>query len=270
MVQDGSYRHLQVVSGKPVERGKAGVGIFFQQEASEPNIYVASMVPGGSALRNGRIRIGDELVGIQNYPISPQTSLEDLRKHILGPAGSFVLLSLRRPGGVNGTGARNDYWYFEVELQRLDPKENKLNDPVQRKSVQRAAHALDYSEEISILHQQLDMARDKQQRSEGPEIARLRQEVQEREQDLQSIEAMYQRAREKLNHAQLEEAEVLQQLTKIQEESSRLSKLDRDRSARFEELHRESGNQLGRMDTSLGLLRLLLSCSFCFSSLLDV
>jgi hypothetical protein len=81
-------------------------------------IYVASMVPNGSAERDGRIREDDELVGINSISVDHQTTLEELRSLILGPTGTFVMLSLRRPGGMNGDSVREDYWYFDVELQR--------------------------------------------------------------------------------------------------------------------------------------------------------
>ncbi len=81
-------------------------------------IYVSSMVPNGSAERDGRIREDDELVGINSISVDHQTTLEELRSLILGPTGTFVMLSLRRPSGMNGDRVREDYWYFDVELQR--------------------------------------------------------------------------------------------------------------------------------------------------------
>jgi C-terminal processing protease CtpA/Prc len=76
------------------------------------------MVPNGSAERDGRIREDDELVGINSISVDHQTTLEELRSLILGPTGTFVMLSLRRPSGMNGDRVREDYWYFDVELQR--------------------------------------------------------------------------------------------------------------------------------------------------------
>jgi hypothetical protein len=79
---------------------------------------VASMVPNGAAARDGQIREGDELVGINSISINQQTTLENLRQLILGPPGTFVMLSMRRR--VNGGSARDDYWYYDLELQRGD------------------------------------------------------------------------------------------------------------------------------------------------------
>ena len=107
-----------------------GVGIFFQQDAGSNNIYVASIVPGGAAWRDSRIRISDELVGVNSVQVGPTTTLEDLRTHILGERGTSVLLSLRRPGGTDGEGARDESWFFEVELQRGDPSDAASTDPV--------------------------------------------------------------------------------------------------------------------------------------------
>jgi len=53
--------HTSTQNGSSQGPQKAGVGIFFQQEASE-NIYVSSMVPGGAAERDGGIRMYDQLV----------------------------------------------------------------------------------------------------------------------------------------------------------------------------------------------------------------
>ena len=40
---------------------QAGVGIFFQQE-SDSNVYIKTIVSGGSAERDGTCRVGDMIV----------------------------------------------------------------------------------------------------------------------------------------------------------------------------------------------------------------
>jgi len=41
-----------------------------------------------------------------------------LRDHILGDPGTYVTLSMRRPGGIDSEARAEDYWYFDVELER--------------------------------------------------------------------------------------------------------------------------------------------------------
>jgi hypothetical protein len=78
VTQDGQYKQLQTVGGG-IGAGQAGVGIFFQQEGGR-SMYVASMVPGGAAQRDGLIRTDDELIRVNSYPIGPNSGLEDVRE----------------------------------------------------------------------------------------------------------------------------------------------------------------------------------------------
>jgi hypothetical protein len=45
---------------------------------------------------------------------------------------------------------------------------------------------------------------------------------------------------------------VKRHLSQVEEENLALQRQDRERSLRFEDLHRESGSHLGRMDSTLG------------------
>ena len=47
----------------------AGVGIFFQQEPMTGKVYVANIVPGGSADRSGVIRVNDVIVKVDEEKI---------------------------------------------------------------------------------------------------------------------------------------------------------------------------------------------------------
>jgi S1-C subfamily serine protease len=48
---------------------QAGVGIFFQQEA-DGSVYVKTIVSGGSAEREGTVRVGDMILAVDNREAS--------------------------------------------------------------------------------------------------------------------------------------------------------------------------------------------------------
>jgi hypothetical protein len=268
---------------------KGGVGIFFQQDASGFTC-VASMSPDGPAARDGRLRLGDELVGVNNIPIGQQTPILDLRELILGDPGTHVLLALRRPGGMHGDGDPDDFWYYEAELERDSGggAGNQRNDsrnvqrtgaPAMQRSVPSPpgnAPAATYRNEIAHMRAQVDDLRFMQSGND-PRLQPLEDELQERMNDLQRFEGMYQDACEQLRVHQNQHQEVLNlfsvhtagrssccarsnngvfqvkdELTRLEDENQMLQVHDRERSSRFEDLHRESGSHLGRLDTGLG------------------
>jgi len=47
---------------------QAGVGIFFQQEA-DGSVYVKTIVSGGSAERDGVVRVGDMILGVDDREV---------------------------------------------------------------------------------------------------------------------------------------------------------------------------------------------------------
>ena len=48
---------------------QAGVGVFFQQE-SDGNVYIKTIVSGGSAEREGTVRVGDMILAVDNREAS--------------------------------------------------------------------------------------------------------------------------------------------------------------------------------------------------------
>ena len=92
----------------------AGVGIFFQQEPNTGKVYVANIVPGGSADRSGVIRVNDVIVKVDDEDVQGQP-LSTLRNLILGRQGSYVVLAFRRMTG-------SELYYFDVELLRGSPE----------------------------------------------------------------------------------------------------------------------------------------------------
>ncbi|EKX55315.1 hypothetical protein GUITHDRAFT_131545 [Guillardia theta CCMP2712] len=77
-------------------------------------VYVANIVPGGSADRSGVIRVNDVIVKVDDEDVQGQP-LSTLRNLILGKQGSYVVLAFRRMTG-------NELYYFDAELLRGTPE----------------------------------------------------------------------------------------------------------------------------------------------------
>jgi len=91
-----------------------------KQDAGEA-VYVADIVPDSSAEACGQIQRDDILQAIGNMEIVPGHTLEEVRSRILGPVGTTVTMSFRRPGGQYGTGPMNEFAFYDVELIRGKP-----------------------------------------------------------------------------------------------------------------------------------------------------
>jgi hypothetical protein len=80
--------------------GKAGVGLFFQEEKKE--LIVRNIVPGGSAAANGAIKPGDIIISVDGRSVEGQ-GIETLRDCIIGKIGTFVELSFLRPSATRSS-----------------------------------------------------------------------------------------------------------------------------------------------------------------------
>ena len=80
--------------------GKAGVGLFFQEEKKE--LIVRNIVPGGSAAANGAIKPGDIIISVDGRSVEGQ-GIETLRDCIIGKIGTFVELSFVRPSATRSS-----------------------------------------------------------------------------------------------------------------------------------------------------------------------
>ena len=122
--QRGQLARMQLVGGANAHGGGgtlAGVGIFFQQD-EHSEVYVSDIVPDSPAEACGVIHPDDVLVRIGHaFSIAPSHTLEEIRSRILGPAGTAVLMTFRRPGGRFGTAPRSEEFTYEVELVRRKP-----------------------------------------------------------------------------------------------------------------------------------------------------
>uniref|UniRef100_A0A6T8L2G3 PDZ domain-containing protein n=1 Tax=Hemiselmis andersenii TaxID=464988 RepID=A0A6T8L2G3_HEMAN len=74
---------------------KQGVGLFFEKQITGA-VVIVSMVPGCAADRTGVVRLGDELLAVNQKDIQ-QWTLILIRNTIQGRPGSFVVLDLKRP-----------------------------------------------------------------------------------------------------------------------------------------------------------------------------
>jgi hypothetical protein len=92
----------------------AGVGIFFQQDSDTNEIFVKTIVKGGSADRSGVLRVGDVVVRVDHEGVEGQP-LSTLRSQILGAQGTYVTLGFRRREGSETT-------YYDVPLMRGSPE----------------------------------------------------------------------------------------------------------------------------------------------------
>ena len=100
----------------------SGVGIFFQQE-SDGKVYVNTIVSGGSAERDGRVRVGDVMCSVDGRDVIGEP-VSVLRSLLLGHEGSNVVLTFARavePGEADHEGG-TVIAKFDVELPRGSPE----------------------------------------------------------------------------------------------------------------------------------------------------
>jgi len=231
----------------------AGVGIFFQQEHGDW-VYVANVVPNSSADRSGRVRLDDELVRVDDFEVTLDSSLEQIRNRILGQPGTYVMLAFRRPGGQHGMGRKDDYFYFETELmrgnadfiqrqqnvdrapQRTAPQEQPAMVRAQAPPQQVRAAAppppqppsedlTKYEEEIRRLRNELEALRNhqaNQEQQEDPRVVPLEEELKARMEDLRRFEQMLIKAQEKAKEAERQKAETMQHVANLQQENLQL------------------------------------------------
>jgi len=124
-----SIRSIDSVASRSLAGGNAphlsGVGIFFQQEG-DGKVYIKTIVSGGSAERDGRVRVGDVMCGVDGRDVIGEP-VSVLRSLLLGHEGSNVVLTFARAvdpaegGGGEGEGG-TVIAKFDVELPRGSPE----------------------------------------------------------------------------------------------------------------------------------------------------
>jgi len=167
----------------------AGVGIFFQQDSDTNEVFVKTIVKGGSADRSGVLRVGDVVVRVDHDNVEGQP-LSTLRSRILGSQGSYVTLGFRRREGTETT-------YYDVPLMRGSPEyfeSLKATQPLQEEierlrrhnahleaqRVQDAAELQRFRAHMETQRQEFDrkfLAMDDTLARKDEELSRLRQEM---------------------------------------------------------------------------------------------
>lgn len=104
--------------------GKAGVGLFFQEEKKE--LVVRNIVAGGSAEANGSIKPGDIIISVDGKSVEGQ-GIETLRDCIIGSIGTFVELSFLRPSRGTAETLAQTPNIFSVVLERKSQNKPVVN-----------------------------------------------------------------------------------------------------------------------------------------------
>ena len=139
---------------QPFSHGKAGVGLFFQEEKKE--LVVRNIVPGGSAEANGSIKPGDIIIGVDGKSVEGQ-GIEMLRDCIIGNIGTFVELSFLRPSPAH-TDSPNIY---SVVLERKSQTKtvpgpsNHPADAAPLSSSSNSSSAVDSGLDVQKLHRRV-------------------------------------------------------------------------------------------------------------------
>jgi hypothetical protein len=107
--------------------GKAGVGLFFQEEKQE--LVVRNVVPGGSASHNGQISPGDIIICVDGKSVEGQ-GIETLRDCIIGNVGTFVELTFLRPNFSQHAKSESPV-IFSVTLERKSQTKAVNNNPAE-------------------------------------------------------------------------------------------------------------------------------------------
>lgn len=118
----GGYgNHVPVATQKNAQAAAPaqGAGIGMRVELNDnKELYVSKVNPGGSAERDGTIRVGDILMTVNGENVRGK-KLSQLRPLIVGPKGTFAALGLKRYTG--GPSNLDEYTEYTVELVRGDP-----------------------------------------------------------------------------------------------------------------------------------------------------
>ena len=94
-VHAASMGALRVQDRQTSSEEVGGAGAFIEELPGAGRYAVTSLAPNGPAARSGRVAVGDFLVGIDGFAISPATNtIDDVRSRIRGAVGTVVRLHL--------------------------------------------------------------------------------------------------------------------------------------------------------------------------------
>mmetsp|Transcript_68062 Transcript_68062/g.168163 ORF Transcript_68062/g.168163 Transcript_68062/m.168163 type:complete len:385 (+) Transcript_68062:174-1328(+) len=240
--------------------GMSGVGIFFQQEP-DGKVYVKTIVSGGSAERDGRVRVGDVICGVDGRDVIGEP-VSVLRSLLLGHEGSFVVLTFARAveAGVDAETelvGNTVIAKFDVELMRGSPEYLARLDASRR-----------YESELVDLRQQLKQAL-AEEKEIAEEVERVKRVLQlergasaRREKEMEEIRTAHQREvtalQEACRRAEQVKRDAVGRLMPVQsretdmtEELSRMKEKDRLRKEYVDELRKRHEEEAGRLEVQL-------------------
>mmetsp|Transcript_4140 Transcript_4140/g.9819 ORF Transcript_4140/g.9819 Transcript_4140/m.9819 type:complete len:385 (-) Transcript_4140:223-1377(-) len=238
----------------------SGVGIFFQQEP-DGKVYVKTIVSGGSAERDGRVRVGDVICGVDGRDVIGEP-VSVLRSLLLGHEGGYVVLTFARAvesgaevdlDAVGGTVIAK----FDVELMRGSPEYLARLDASRR-----------YEGELMDLRQQLKQAL-AEEKEIAEEVERVKRVLQlergasaRRDKEIEDIRNAHQRETQALTEAcrraEQVKRDAVGRLMPVQtregdmtEELARMKEKDRLRKEYVEELRKRHEEESGRLEAQL-------------------
>mmetsp|Transcript_2099 Transcript_2099/g.4787 ORF Transcript_2099/g.4787 Transcript_2099/m.4787 type:complete len:390 (+) Transcript_2099:195-1364(+) len=240
----------------------SGVGIFFQQE-SDGKVYVKTIVSGGSAERDGRVRVGDVMCGVDGRDVIGEP-VSVLRSLLLGHEGSAVVLTFARAVEAGTDGESGDGTFgntviakFDVELLRGSPEYFARMDQSRR-----------YEAEMQDLRQQLKQTLG-EEKEIAEEIERVKRVLQlergasaRREKELEDLRASHVRETtaltEACRRAETVRREAIGRLAPVQsreqdmsEELARMKEKDRLRKEYVDELRKRHEDEASRLEAQL-------------------
>mmetsp|Transcript_12347 Transcript_12347/g.19468 ORF Transcript_12347/g.19468 Transcript_12347/m.19468 type:complete len:306 (+) Transcript_12347:109-1026(+) len=241
----------------------SGVGIFFQQE-SDGKVYVKTIVSGGSAERDGRVRVGDVMCGVDGRDVIGEP-VSVLRSLLLGHEGSNVVLTFARAVEAGAEGDDQDsnnlthtvIAKFDVELTRGSPDYFTRMDATRR-----------YESELSELRQQLKQSLG-EEKEVAEEVERVKRVLQlergasaRREKEMEDIRGSHMREvaalTEACRRAEQVRREANSRLAPVQsreqdmsEELARMKEKDRLRKEYVEELRKRHEEEAARLEAQL-------------------
>ena len=199
----------------------SGIGINFVNDENDNQLRVKSILKGGSAEKNGSIKVGDVLIAVSGHDVQGIPASE-LRNVLRGEVGKPITLSFLRIDGDNVTSS------YEVNLVRGNAEKLMLDMKTQmQQQIEEIRKRLTYLkvEEQTLISERMHWAQLVQSNAEAmrrmsTELARAQEQIKIHNSAIEEIRATKGRYKETD-----EEAEIMQRLAANEIEQSKLTKL---------------------------------------------
>ena len=234
----------------------AGVGIFFQQDSDTNEIFVKTIVKGGSADRSGVLRVGDVVVQVDQANVEGQP-LAMLRSRILGPQGAYVSLGFRRREGTETT-------LYDVALMRGSPEyfeglktTQPLQDEIERLKRQNAHLEAQRAEDAAELEKYRQHMQQQRQQFDSKFLA-MDEALARKDAELEQLRAQAQADKELLRGAEAARADLLRLKETLSDDTRRAQEAEamqvrytEEMKAKFAEKARRLEAQVRQMEAAL-------------------